>query len=71
MDYNDTQRGLADAPYLFNVTVLDISEAAVGATRKRIGERKQKPELMPGFVAADVTKYIPEVPGKVHFWHDR
>jgi SAM-dependent methyltransferase len=48
-----------------NLTVLDLSEAALAASRKRIGSRAERIK----WVAADVTTWMPSEPYDV--WHDR
>ncbi|KAI9024264.1 nodulation protein S [Hyaloraphidium curvatum] len=65
--HND-QSGLK---YRFKVTVLDISEAALGITRARL-EKEQPGRLGDaGFVCADVAAYRPAVANQVDIWHDR
>lgn len=49
-----------------NVTVLDLSEAALGAARTRLGERASQVR----WICADVTEV--ELPVRAYdFWHDR
>jgi SAM-dependent methyltransferase len=48
-----------------NLTVLDLSEAALAASRKRIGPRAASVK----WVAADVTTWEPV--GRYDVWHDR
>jgi ubiquinone/menaquinone biosynthesis C-methylase UbiE len=56
--------GLLDLPF-DRITVLDISEIALGEARARLGERGRRVE----WIAADVTE-IPDV-GTFDVWHDR
>jgi len=55
---------LLDAGYS-NLTVLDLSEAALAASRERIGPRAASVK----WVAADVTTWLPSE--KYDVWHDR
>ena len=48
-----------------NVTVLDISEAAIKRAKLRLGEQASKVS----WVVSDVTKFTPTM--KFDFWHDR
>jgi 2-polyprenyl-3-methyl-5-hydroxy-6-metoxy-1,4-benzoquinol methylase len=48
-----------------DVTVLDLSEHAIAATRKRLGDRAAKVK----WIVADVTTWRPE--RKYRMWHDR
>jgi 2-polyprenyl-3-methyl-5-hydroxy-6-metoxy-1,4-benzoquinol methylase len=57
--------GLLDAGYQ-NLTVLDLAESALAASRARLGERAQSVR----WIAADVTRA--ELPaGGYDVWHDR
>ncbi|HEY6097934.1 MAG TPA: class I SAM-dependent methyltransferase [Anaeromyxobacter sp.] len=47
------------------IAVLDISEAALGRARARLGERASRVR----WIAADVTRWRPE--GSFDIWHDR
>lgn len=49
-----------------NVTVLDVSRAALDAARARLGDRASAVE----WICADVTS-VRLPPGKYAFWHDR
>jgi ubiquinone/menaquinone biosynthesis C-methylase UbiE len=49
-----------------DVTVLDVSEAALAAARARLGERSRSVR----WVVADVTKWRPEA-AAFDLWHDR
>jgi trans-aconitate methyltransferase len=55
---------LIDAGYT-NLTVLDLSEAALAMARARIGPRASQVR----WIAADVTAWIP--PQQYDIWHDR
>lgn len=48
-----------------NVTVLDLSESALGAAKARLGDRAKNVK----WVVADVTTWEP--PQTYHLWHDR
>jgi trans-aconitate methyltransferase len=48
-----------------DVTVLDISEAAIEKTKQRLGARASKIK----FIVADIAYFTPEE--KYDFWHDR
>ena len=48
-----------------NITVLDLSEAALAAARMRLGQTGQKVK----WIVADATKWDP--PEAYDFWHDR
>lgn len=48
-----------------NITVLDISEAAINRAKKRLG---RKAELV-NWVVSDVMEFVPD--RKFDFWHDR
>lgn len=48
-----------------NVTVLDISEAALQVSQHRLGDKASQVK----WIAADVTSFVPTV--QYHFWHDR
>ena len=55
---------LLDAGYS-DLTVLDLSERAVAATKQRLGERASQVQ----WIAADVTNWQP--PRRYRLWHDR
>jgi len=55
---------LLDMGYL-DISVLDISEAAIERAKKRLGEKAQKVK----WIIADATTYISKE--KYDFWHDR
>jgi ubiquinone/menaquinone biosynthesis C-methylase UbiE len=48
-----------------NITVLDISEAAINRAKKRLGEKANRIN----WVVSDITEYHPD--RKFDFWHDR
>lgn len=55
---------LLDAGYR-DLSVLDISDAALGVTRQRLGDRADRV----AFIAADITGWTP--PRRWDVWHDR
>jgi ubiquinone/menaquinone biosynthesis C-methylase UbiE len=48
-----------------NITVLDISEAAINRTKKRLGIRSS----LVTWIVSDITEFVPI--RKYDFWHDR
>jgi ubiquinone/menaquinone biosynthesis C-methylase UbiE len=48
-----------------NITVLDISEAAISRAKKRIGKKANQIK----WVVSDITEFVSE--GQFDFWHDR
>ena len=49
-----------------DITVLDVSQAAIEATEKRLGQRAEQVH----WLVADVTE-VPLAPGVYDIWHDR
>lgn len=48
-----------------NITVLDISDAAIDRLKKRLGSRSQQVK----YIVSDVSEFVPEHP--YDLWHDR
>ena len=48
-----------------NITVLDISDAAINRAKKRLGEKAH----LINWVVSDITEYLPD--RQFDFWHDR
>lgn len=66
LDYNDKK-----ADHVFEVTVLDVSQAALDITAARVAARAKPPNPAPKFIAADITAFEPTKYGECQFWHDR
>jgi len=49
----------------FNITVLDISEAAINRAKERLGEKAS----LVKWIVSDITTFVPSE--KYDFWHDR
>lgn len=48
-----------------NITVLDISEAAISRAKERLGSDSERVK----WIVSDITEFVPEE--KYDFWHDR